>query len=60
MFALQGLNEAAEREAKGFGQIIQTKEYVRYVEGIRHWDWRYPNQTLAAASIRLARKWATQ
>ena len=60
MLIIQGLNEAAAREAKGFGQIIQHKERVRYVEGILHIDWRYPNQKLAAASIRIARKWAAQ
>ena len=60
MQVLQGLNEAAQREAQGFGQIVQSKECVRYVEGIRHWEWRYPNQRLAASSVRIARKWAVQ
>lgn len=55
---IQGLNDAAKREAQGFGAIIQSKECVRYVEGIRQWDWRYPNQALAAASVRIARKQA--
>lgn len=55
---INGLNEAAQREALGLGTIIQSKEKVRYVEGIRQWDWRYPNQTLAAACVRAARKQA--
>jgi len=58
MLIIQGLNEAAQREAQGYGSIIQHKERVRYVEGIRHIDWTYPNQKLAAASIRIARKQA--
>jgi len=60
MITIQGLNEAAQREAQGRGTIIQSKERVRYVEGIYHCDWRYPNQALAAASIRIARKQAAQ
>lgn len=60
MFTIQGMQEAAQREAQGKGALSVSGKCVTYSEGGYSFRFWYPRPAVAAQALRVSRNIAAK